>query len=680
MSILAYYLPFDGIAVENADCRSASPAPPSWEEELLALARQLRGRLSLPPSPEALRQAILDFALQIKAQAALRFEECFLHIGSHGLEFYLVAATPEYDSLNGRSTLLSPPSPPFVIHSNQEAVAQFFRSALGWLPNHTPAAAPVETFRRAYALASEQGLTGVTLQRLFQRGLWLYEKVRLETDFFRHAAAIEDVLSEVAGKIFGGLKERTALVAGSATALAPVVKALQQADIGRLYFALPGAEKSADLPADQRIVSLQEIARLPAIDLLIWLDHPERPLLTRAYLQKLMSARHNAPLLLADLTAQETRPEGIEKMYNLFFFRRQDLEGMVEQNAAARQQLETEVTAWIGEEVKQFYQWLTSTERFHFGSMVGRSRQMQQVFELIARIAQTDITVLIEGESGTGKELVARAIHQASARAQRPFIAVNCGALPENLLESELFGHARGAFTGAVNHKRGLIEEVNGGTIFLDEIGEMSPALQVKLLRFLQDGEIKRVGSNAVLQLNVRVLAATNRHLQMLVQEGKFRSDLYYRLNVIGIQLPSLRERPEDIEILAWHFLRKFAARMRKPMAAFSPAALQCLRRYAWPGNVRELENVMERAVALTGSDTLEVIDLPAPLRAAPNATPAAPRLPLKDIERQYILDTVAACNGNYDEAARVLGIGRTTLWRKLKSYSSEEGENDEKE
>jgi transcriptional regulator with PAS, ATPase and Fis domain len=407
---------------------------------------------------------------------------------------------------------------------------------------------------------------------------------------------------------------------------------------------------------------------------LLLFDGGDKNLAARRFLQKLMAARHHAPLLLADLSAAATAGETIEKMNNLFFFRRRDLLSLVEQNVQVRRQIEGEVTVWIREEVRQFYQWLRSEDRFHFGSMVGRSRQMQGVFELIARIAQTDITVLIEGESGTGKELVARAIHQASSRGRRPFIAVNCGALPENLLESELFGHIRGAFTGAINNKRGLFEEANGGTIFLDEIGEMSPALQVKLLRFLQDGEIKRVGSNEVLKLDVRVIAATNRRLQQMVNEGQFRSDLYYRLNVIGINLPPLRERPEDVEFLAGHFLRKFAQRLRKPVSDISGEAMQRLREYHWPGNVRELENVLERAVALAADNRLDTLDLPAAVRDASRTTHVPVRLSLREVERQHILETVDACNGNYDEAARVLGIGRTTLWRKLKEYGSENG------
>jgi DNA-binding NtrC family response regulator len=672
MSIFYCYTSLDVLAVEKT-ARDSGQAPSSflqsWEDDL----RRSASEASSLPVNESAR---IELSRRLKAMPAFNVEECLLIFGLRFVELYLVAGAPAASAMNGRPATFADFAKSFSYFStvsNQEAVMQFFRSALGWMPDGEHEPAHVEAFRRAYTLASEHKLAGLALNRLFQRALWLYEKVRLETDFFRHPNTVDEVLLEVASKIFGGLKERAVLFVGGNDELPHCAKILQQAGIGHLYFALTGSEKPAAAGSGQIIDSWREASQLPAFDLLILFDQAGRNIITPAYLQKLMAARHHAPLLLADLAA-EANQEMI-KMYNLFYYHRRDLESLVEQNAPVRRQAEAEVTGWIRDEVREFYHWLNSADRFHFGSMVGRSPQMQQVFELIARIAQTDITVIIEGESGTGKELVARAIHQSSSRARRPFIAVNCGALPENLLESELFGHVRGAFTGAVSNKRGLFEEADGGTIFLDEISEMSPALQVKLLRFLQDGEIKRVGSNAVLKLDVRVLAATNRHLETLVHDGKFRSDLYYRLNVISIKLPPLRERPEDIEILAEHFARKFAGRMRKTIAAIPPQVLQRLRQYAWPGNVRELENVMERAVALTGNAMLEVADLPAHLRQASSATGSAARLPLREIERQYILDVVNACHDNYDEAAKVLGIGRTTLWRKLKNYLDQQGD-----
>ncbi len=647
--------------------------PSSWEEAFIATLQRLTSVDPTIPLDQSIQQVLQDFASQAKARQERSADECLLVIGPRYAELYLANESRENAAVNGRITP-STPEPCFTILSDHDAVSQFFRSALGWMPDGERDRSHLEAFRRGHALASERGITGIALNRLFQRALWLFEKVRMETDFFRSSMTLDDVLIEVAGKIFGGLKARSAWLVGGSEEIPRIAAALQQAGIGALYFSPLEPTASSLKPRGGAIAKPHEIEQLPFIDLLLLGDGGDKSLAERHFLQKLMAARHHAPLLLADLSTAAMAGGTMEKMNNLFFFRRRDLQSLVEQNVQVRRQVEAEVVAWIREEVKQFYQWLRSEDRFHFGSMVGRSRQMQGVFELIARIAQTDITVLIEGESGTGKELVARAIHQASSRARRPFIAVNCGALPENLLESELFGHVRGAFTGAVSNKRGLFEEANGGTIFLDEIGEMSPALQVKLLRFLQDGEIKRVGGNEVLKLDLRVIAATNRRLQQMVNDGQFRSDLYYRLNVIGINLPPLRERPEDVEFLAGHFLRKFAQRLRKPVSEISGEAMQRLREYYWPGNVRELENVLERAVALSGDNKLDTLDLPASVRDASHSTLVPARLSLKEVERRHIIETVHACNDNYDEAARLLGIGRTTLWRKLKEYGSENG------
>ncbi len=677
MSILVYHARLDAFAAGQTarqNLERFDDEPLSWEEAFIATLQRLTSVDPAVLPDQSIQQVLHDFASQAKARQERSADECLLVIGPRYAELYLANESRENAAVNRRITPFTP-EPRFTILSDHDAVTQFFRSALGWMPDGERDRSHLEAFRRGHALASEQGVTGVALNRLFQRALWLFEKVRMDTDFFRSPMMIDDVLIEVAGKIFGGLKERSVWLAGGGEEIPRVAEALQQAGIGSFYFS-PLAPAAFSLKSRGEVIAKpHEIEQLPFVDLLLLFDGGDKSLAERRFLQKLMAARNHAPLLLADLSAVSAMAgEKIEKMNNLFFFRRRDLLSLVEQNVQVRRQIEGEVVAWIREEVKQFYQWLRSEDRFHFGSMVGRSRQMQGVFELIARIAQTDITVLIEGESGTGKELVARAIHHASRRAHRPFIAVNCGALPESLLESELFGHIRGAFTGAVSNKRGLFEETNGGTIFLDEIGEMSPALQVKLLRFLQDGEIKRVGSNEVLKLDVRVIAATNRRLQQMVNDGQFRSDLYYRLNVIGINLPPLRERPEDVEFLAGHFLRKFAQRMRKPVSDISEEAMQRLREYHWPGNVRELENALERAVALAADNKLDTLDLPATVRDASRTTHVPARLSLKEVERQHILETVDACNGNYDEAARVLGIGRTTLWRKLKEYGSENG------
>ncbi|HEX7124877.1 MAG TPA: sigma-54 dependent transcriptional regulator [Thermodesulfobacteriota bacterium] len=313
-------------------------------------------------------------------------------------------------------------------------------------------------------------------------------------------------------------------------------------------------------------------------------------------------------------------------------------------------------------------------DRYALTGIIARSPQIRAVLDLVTRVAPTEATVLVQGESGTGKELIAKAIHHASPRASGPFLAVNCGALPETLLESELFGHVKGAFTGATATKKGLFEEADGGTILLDEIGDMAPALQVKLLRVLQEGEVRRVGANQPITVSTRVVAATNRDLQQLMRQGSFREDLYYRLNVIPVVLPPLRERREDIPVLAEHFLERFARRQGRTLR-LSPQAMERLLRYPWPGNVRELENAIERTAILARQEVIRPEDLP-PHVASGIGLGAAPPLPaqecLADVEKAHILQTLERLAWNYSRAAEVLGIGRTTLWRKLKEYGLE--------
>ena len=308
-------------------------------------------------------------------------------------------------------------------------------------------------------------------------------------------------------------------------------------------------------------------------------------------------------------------------------------------------------------------------DKYRLENVVGRSEAMLQVFKTAARVASTDATVLIQGESGTGKELVARAIHQSSPRAGGPFVAVDCGAIAEGVLESELFGHARGAFTGAQATRRGLFEEASGGTLFLDEIGDVGPNLQARLLRALQEGTIRPVGANEPIAVDVRVVAATNRDLEQAVKEGAFRADLYYRLDVVAIRIPPLRERREDVPLLAEHFAHKHG---RGEGAAISPAARELMLAYHWPGNVRELENVIARALALNPSGVVLPDDLPEAIRSGHAAGPApaeiigSERPTLDELERRYARQVLRETGGNKSRAADILGIDRKTLYRIL--------------
>jgi two-component system response regulator AtoC len=315
-----------------------------------------------------------------------------------------------------------------------------------------------------------------------------------------------------------------------------------------------------------------------------------------------------------------------------------------------------------------------------FHNLVGKSTRMRDVYRLLEQAAGLDITVLLGGETGTGKELAARAIHYHSSRKERRFVPVNCGALPPDLVESELFGHARGAFTGAATSKTGLFAEAEGGTIFLDEIGDLPLATQVKLNRVLQEREIRRVGENVAIPVDVRVVAATHRDLKAEVQAGRFREDLFYRLNVFPIRLPSLRERTEDVPLLAAHFLEKHARAMRRDIGGFDPDSLRLLASSAWPGNVRELENAVERAVAISSGPTIRVADLPADL-AGPVAFlapgPALAAMPYREVveqaqdrvSREYLVALLTEFRGNVTRAAARAGLERESLHRLLKRH-----------
>jgi len=305
-----------------------------------------------------------------------------------------------------------------------------------------------------------------------------------------------------------------------------------------------------------------------------------------------------------------------------------------------------------------------------FDEFVGSDGKTLAALALVNKVAPTDSTVLITGETGTGKELIAKAIHRKSHRQNKPFVVVNCSAMQETLLESEMFGYERGAFTGALKNKPGLIEVANTGTIFLDEVGDLQPNLQIKLLRFLENGEFRPVGSTQSRHADVRVIAATNRDLKKMMGEDKFREDLFYRLNVINIQLAPLRERHEDIEPLAKYFLKKFCAVMGKCVVGLEKEALDVLKQYDWPGNVRELENVIERAVILAAANTITADDLPADLiHPTAFSLPPSNDKSLAAIEREHILKILTETSGNKAQAAKILGITKKTLYAKLHQY-----------
>lgn len=320
----------------------------------------------------------------------------------------------------------------------------------------------------------------------------------------------------------------------------------------------------------------------------------------------------------------------------------------------------------------------TLADRYTLTNIIGVSPAMIEVFKLVARVAPTRATVLITGESGTGKEVVARALHFNSPRAAAPFVTIHCAGLAETLLESELFGHVRGAFTGAVSARRGLFESGHGGTVFLDEIADINPSTQAKLLRVVEQQEVKPVGATDPVRIDARLIAATNKDLAAEVRTGRFREDLLYRLNVVHVELPPLRQRREDIPALATHFLRRYAQESGKTITGIAPETMLLLEAYAWPGNVRELENVIERAVAMSSHAVLLSLDLPSHVAAsstAPVAEESAPLPSLDELTRRHLVRVLAATGGNKKRTAEILGVDRRTLYRMLERYAMSSGD-----
>jgi two-component system response regulator AtoC len=316
-------------------------------------------------------------------------------------------------------------------------------------------------------------------------------------------------------------------------------------------------------------------------------------------------------------------------------------------------------------------------KEYSFKNIISKNEKMLNIFEVIKKVAPYKSTILITGESGTGKELIARALHYNSDRSERPFIPINCGAIPENLLESELFGHVKGAFTDAIRTKKGLFEEADGGTLFLDEIGELPQPLQVKLLRVLQDGEIRRVGESKSIQIDVRIITATVKDLVKEVSEGRFREDLFYRLNVLPIPIPPLRERKEDIPLLVQHFINKYSHSMNKNVVGISPKALDALMQYKWYGNVRELENTIERAIVLTDKENIELENLPIEIQNFQDQVQTTPfteeefsiKKASKFLETNLIKKALKKAKGNHTHAARLLELSHRALLYKIKEY-----------
>lgn len=620
-------------------------------------------------------------------QETMAAEEWLMLRHAEGCEAFLVSdAVPDEHklriALRERKLLPENDADPGIVQTSREAIGRFLEIAVGACGT-VNGVRLMEMLQREYSRMQEMGAVGSVLNWLFQRGIWLHEKVRQETTFFRFAVEPAAVIDELAQKILGSQSRSRLVVIGNSVPQMHIVDELYRQGYRQITFLggvgeLPG---HSVLPVGAGSEPSSFLKKLPEnADLLLAFPSATHHL-SEALIKERLSGRSKSPLLVFDFSNDTRNLSKINKISDLYVYTPDDIQKVVRHNISERKGAAATVSKLIEQEIDAFYRWHGSSERYSFAGIIGASPQMQRVFEMISRIAQTDITVLIDGESGTGKELVAKAIHTLSNRAERPFFVINCGAIPDNLLESELFGHTKGAFTGAANAKEGMFEAAHRSTLLLDEIGELPPQLQVKLLRALQDGEIKRVGSNETVRVDVRVLAATNKDLAKMVETGDFRSDLFYRLNVIQMTLPPLRQRADDVTLLARHFMDKFSKKLRKDVIGFALETVEMLRNYSWPGNVRELENAVERAVALAVGSRVLPHDLPPHVlnSAQPQNGHIAEddHLTLKEVERRHILETMEATDWNQEIASKRLGIGRTTLWRKLKEYNMIDNDED---
>ncbi len=559
----------------------------------------------------------------------------------------------------------------------QETIAHFLRitGGLDVMPLGEPFI--LEEVKESFTASLENDCTGPMLNRLFQLGLETGYAIRKKTRISQGAVLLEEAIAELAEKIIESVADKSALVIGHNRAAQNAGAALTRKRIGRLAFTGPSYSDSERLSlryGGKPVLWEQRNTALDQYDLIVVADKFTANVLEFEDMEPAVRARSRRPLIIFDCFGPGAFAPNVKKIANLFYYEREQIDSLIRYNLEERRREIPQAEKIIRESNEAYHKWLYSDQRYIFKDIVAKSRPMQKVLEMVQRIADSDITVLIQGPTGTGKEIIANAIHKSSKRAKKPFIVVNCGAIPDTLLESELFGHAKGSFTGAITNKTGLFEEAHGGTIFLDEIGDTTPAIHVKLLRVLQEREILPIGKTTPVKVDVRVIAATNQNLQELVEKGKFRQDLYFRLNVIQLSLSPLAGRRDDIIPLAHYFIKKFCNATGKTVYELSSEAEKLLQNYAWPGNVRELENAMERAVALTLGFQITPTDLPLniqqyrPKAGEPPVDTRKART-LRDIEREHIAVSLAEHDWNYSLVAETLGIGRTTLWRKMKRY-----------
>jgi len=540
---------------------------------------------------------------------------------------------------------------------HEESIEKIFRLSCGLDLESLGTDRWFRIFENNILSGGDESKIGPISSRLFRDVKATIKRVILTTTLRSGVVDKISASADLAEKIFGELHDKKALVYGKADFRNEVVDTLTDRGIDSIGIAkqfnwLNGAFKETDIfVIGETGVTNDDINK---DDLIVFLKSK------------------STPFLIIDFGESPKSYSDLSKFGDFFYTQASSLDPVISRNLIVRKDAVRDVEKLIESAVERFKLWTESDKWDVSKSIVARSHSMQEVFYLIDRVASSDATLLISGETGTGKELVAKAVHRSGPRADKPFIAVNCGAIPENLLESTLFGYIKGAFTGAESDRPGMFQGADGGVLFLDEIAELPLSLQVKLLRALQDSEIQPVGSYETTLVDVRVIAATNKHLFERVERGLFRQDLYYRLNVVEITVPPLRERPEDILALAEHFLKEQSQRNGGKLLTLHENTTNLLKNYRWPGNVRELQNVIERVAILSTSAVILPSELPNSILdpAKHDVFENKDDHPtLEKVEQEYIREVLLKHNFNYTKVADTLGIGRTTLWRKMKKY-----------
>jgi transcriptional regulator with PAS, ATPase and Fis domain len=563
------------------------------------------------------------------------------------------------------------------VRINHEALTYFFEIFIGQFEGLPADPQILLKMRDEFNLALNEGAVGSILTRMYTQGENIGNTLQNDPVIQKNCITRSDVILDIVKKIAGNIKDFQFIFIGSGKHLMKdIVNSVKNLNNQKVYIyhddfsrayqsgiylgCIPLDKKQLEHQLNENTVFLDfEVSNLKKIN---W---------------SVTAAKQNRNLIYIyfDLLNNE-RKNYTSFPPNLYLQTNEQITGLINNHIENRREYLQTMEPLLENEIKTFYSWLYSDDRYVFNNIVSADRRMQKVFELIRRIAPSDINVLVSGETGTGKELIARAIHQNSPRRNARFVAVNCSAIPDTLLEGELFGYEKGSFTGAISAKKGLIEIASGGTLFLDEIGDLPPMIQVKLLRVLQEREILQIGTTNPTKVDIRLVTASNQNLDKLAEKGDFRSDFYYRINTVQIKLPALRERRSDIPILTDYFIKRLNRNMGKQINKISDDVIKRFISYDWPGNIRELENIIERAFAVSIGEEITVIDLPTRLQSITTKhyhqkddDSAISEKSLKQMEAERIRDLIIKRKISLSETAHILGIGRTTLWRKMREF-----------